>query len=104
MLRVSQWAEIRHMHEVQHVPKREISRRLILDIKTVRRELARSKASHKRASPRCVRKLDPLRARVVDLLKGDPELTAKRIGRLREARMVRHRGLTGEVHRLPCAG
>ena len=37
VIRMSQWAEIRHMHLVEGVPKKEIARRLLLDVKTVRR-------------------------------------------------------------------
>ena len=33
---MSQWAEIRHLHLVEGMPKNEIARRLQLDIKTVR--------------------------------------------------------------------
>lgn len=84
MIRVSQWAEIRHMHEVAGVAKKEISRRLGLDIKTVRRALQRRVAAVQRHSPerRCL--LDPLRGRIEELLKGEPKLTAKRIARLLE--------------------
>jgi hypothetical protein len=39
LIRVSQWAEIRQMHLVEGVAKREIARCLGLDIKTVRRAL-----------------------------------------------------------------
>ena len=35
---MSQWAEIRHLHLVDGVPKKEIAPRLKLDVKTVRRE------------------------------------------------------------------
>ena len=34
---MSQWAEVRHLHLVEKVPKKEIARRLQLDVKTVRR-------------------------------------------------------------------
>jgi len=44
VIRVSQWAEIRHMHEVAGVPKKEVARRLGLDVKTVRRALERKQA------------------------------------------------------------
>ena len=44
---MSQWAEIRHMHAADGVPKKEIARRLRLDVKTVRRasDLARMNLS-----------------------------------------------------------
>ena len=38
---MSQWAEIRHLHLVEGVPKKEIARRLQLDVKTVRRAVDR---------------------------------------------------------------
>ena len=84
MIRVSQWAEVRHMHEVEGLAKKEIARRLDLDIKTVRRALARLKATPKRGTPARGRQLDPLRPRIEELLKSEPEITAKRIGRLLE--------------------
>ena len=58
MIRVSQWAEIRHMHMVQQIPKKEIARRLGLDVKTVRRALDRSEARARRISPRRGRRLE----------------------------------------------
>ncbi len=82
MIRVSQWAEIRHMHMVQQIPKKEIARRLGLDVKTVRRALERSEAVVRRRSPRRGRRLDPHRERIEGWLKQEPKLTAKRIRRL----------------------
>ena len=38
---MSQWAEVRHLHVVEGVPKKEIARRLKLDVKTVRRAIGR---------------------------------------------------------------
>ena len=38
---MSQWAEIRHLHLVEGVPKKEIARRLRLDVKTVHRAVGR---------------------------------------------------------------
>ena len=38
---MTQWAEIRHLHLVEGVSKKQIARRLQLDIKTVRRALER---------------------------------------------------------------
>lgn len=81
---MSQWAEVRHMHEVEGIAKKEIARRLGLDIKTVRRALSRSKGTLKRDSPARGRRLDPLRERIGELLRAEPELTAKRIRRLLE--------------------
>ncbi len=81
---MSQWAEIRHMHEVEGVAKKEIARRLALDIKTVRRALRRRVAPLRRLSPTRRCSLDPLRGRIESLLKEEPELTSKRIARLLE--------------------
>ena len=44
MIRVSQWAEIRHMHLVEGVAKKSVARRLGLDVKTVRRALVQEVA------------------------------------------------------------
>ena len=41
VIRMSQWAEVRHLHVVEGVPKKEIARRLKLDVKTVRRATGR---------------------------------------------------------------
>ena len=41
VIRMSQWAEVRHLHVVEGVPKKEIARRLKLDVKTVRRAIGR---------------------------------------------------------------
>lgn len=78
---MSQWAEIRHMFLVDAVSKREIARRLGLDVKTVRRALARS-APPRRKSPPRPRRLDPWRDQIETWLKEEPKITAKRIGRL----------------------
>ncbi len=42
---MSQWAEIRQMHVVDGVPKKQIAERLGLDIKTVRRAVAQAAAA-----------------------------------------------------------
>ncbi len=42
---MTQWAEIRHLHPVDGVPKKEIARQLKLDVKTVRRAIGRSTPS-----------------------------------------------------------
>ena len=44
---MSQWAEIRQMHVVDGVPKKQIAERLGLDIKTVRRAVAQATAPAK---------------------------------------------------------
>jgi len=82
VIRVSQWAEIRHMHLVDKVPKKQIARRLGLDVKTVRRALDRQEPPVRRVSPNRGRRLDPYRQRIEEWLRGEPKLTAKRIGKL----------------------
>ena len=44
VIRMSQWPEIRQMHVVDDVPKKQIAERLGLDIKTVRRAVAQAPA------------------------------------------------------------
>ncbi len=57
---MSQWAEIRHMHLVEGVPKKEVARRLTLDVKTVRRAIGRP-TPPVRVSPPRFSTLDPRR-------------------------------------------
>jgi transposase len=101
---MSQWAEIRHMHVVDGVPKREIARRLGLDRKTVERALSQSTAPVGRRSPARGRRLDAHRAEIEGMLRGEGRLTAKRIGAiLREkhpALAIRERALRRYVARL----
>lgn len=82
MIRVSQWAEIRQMHLVEGIPKKEIARRLGLNVKTIRRALQREEAPIRRVSPLRERRLDPWRDEIEGWLKADPKITAKRIRRL----------------------
>ncbi len=81
MIRMTQWAEIRHLHLVDGVPKKEIARRLKLDVKTVRRAIGRS-TPPVRVSPPRPSALDPWRERVTQWLREEPKVTAKRIRRL----------------------
>ena len=82
VIRMSQWAEIREMHLVEGVPKRELARRFNVDVKTVRRAIATGAPPTVRSSPSRGQGLDSHRERIVGLLKQDRKLTAKRIGRL----------------------
>ena len=78
---MSQWAEIRHMHLVDGVPKKEIARRLKLDVKTVRRAVGRQ-TSPVRVSPQRANSLDPWREQIMQWLREDRRTTAKRLRRL----------------------
>lgn len=82
MIRVSQWAEVRYMHEVEGVSKKEIVRRPGLNIRTVRRALEQDVFALQRRSPCRGSILDAQRMRIELLLKREPELTANRIARL----------------------
>lgn len=82
MIRVSQWAEIRQQVLVGGVSKREAARRLGVDVKTVRRALAKDIPPLRRVSPRRGRRLDVVRDRMVTLLRQEPRLTAKRMSSL----------------------
>ena len=77
---MSQWAEIRQMHVVDGVPKKQIAERLGLDIKTVRRAVAQATAPARRAVS-LPRHLDRWRAQIEQWLRQDRRLTAKRIRR-----------------------
>ena len=79
---MSQWAEIRHLHLVEGVPKKEIARRLQLDVKTVRRAVDQP-TPPERVSPRRSCSLDPWRDQITQWLRDDDsKLTAKRVRRL----------------------
>ena len=78
---MSQWAEIRHLHLVEGVPKKEIARRLHLDVKTVRRAVDQPTPPERVSPPRACN-LDPWREQITQWLCDDPKLTAKRIRRL----------------------
>ena len=78
---MTQWAEVRHLHLVEDVPKKEIARRLKLDVKTVRRAIGRS-TPPARVSAGRPSSLAPWRERITQWLREDPKVTAKRIRRL----------------------
>jgi transposase len=70
------------MYLSDQIPKKQIARRLGVDVKTVRRVVATDEAPRKRKSPPRGRRLDRFRPRIEEWLKKDPKLTAKRIGTL----------------------
>ena len=78
---MSQWAEIRHLHLVEGISKKEIARRLRLDIKTVRRAVGRATPPGWVSPPRAS-SLDPWREQIEQWLREDRKLTAKRVRRL----------------------
>jgi transposase len=84
VIRVSQWSEIRHLHVNEGVGKRELARRLGLDVKTVRRALAASEAPLVRRSRPRGQRLDRWREQIEGWLRAERKLTAERIGRLLE--------------------
>ena len=84
VIRVSTRAEIRYMHLVEGVAKKEVARRLGVDVKTVRRHIQGPDEYPARRSPRRGRALDAHRDEIVALLELDRRISAKRIGRLLE--------------------
>ena len=72
---MTQWAEVRHLHLVEDVPKREIARRLKLDVKTVRRAISQP-TPPERVSPPRPSSLDPWRERITQWLREEPKVTA----------------------------
>jgi len=85
---VSEWAEIRHLHQVESVPKRELARRFGRDVKTIRRALSATEPPLVRKTPRRGRLLDPYEAQVRQWIKDEPDITARRI-----AVLVRGKGV-----------
>ena len=67
------------------VPKKEIARRLQLDVKTVRRAVDQP-TPPARVSPPRASSLDPWRDRIEQWLREDRKLTPKRIRRVRRCR------------------
>jgi transposase len=76
---MTQWAEIRHQHQVDGVPKKELARRFDIDVKTVRRALKQATPPKRRTAKRPSR-MDRFRDRIEELLRKDPDLTNKRVG------------------------
>ena len=72
------------MHLTEGVPKREVARRLGVDVKTVRRHVNGGDTYPARRTPKRGRALDGHRAKVEKLLQDDAKLSAKRVGRLLE--------------------
>jgi transposase len=88
VIRLSTWAEIRHMHLIDGVSKKEVARRLDVNVKTVRRALQQEQAPGGRASPPARHQLEEHRDDVLALIAADPRIGAKRIGRVLELKGV----------------
>lgn len=76
---MSEWAEMKHLHEAQGVPKKEIARRFGRDVKTVRRAVTREQPPLVRKPVDRRRALDPERARIEAWIAADPKISSKRI-------------------------
>jgi transposase len=98
---MTQWAEIRHQHQVDGVPKKELARRFQIDVKTVRRALQQAAPPKRRPTKRSSR-MDPFRERIEALLRTDPDLTNKRVGvlLLQQGCDVRERQRNGYIARV----
>jgi transposase len=75
---VEQWAEIRRLHRVERLSIREISRRMGLHRKTVRRALAGS-APPRYSRPVTVSKVDPFKEWICEQLAADPRMQSQRL-------------------------
>lgn len=78
-MNVSLWSEIRRLHLVQGVYKKEIARRLGLSVKTVRRSLKSEAPPSEKIIRLRESKLDSFRETIVSLLADYPGLSAVRI-------------------------
>ena len=79
MIRVTEWAEMRHQHEVDGVPKKELSRRFGRDVKTVRRALARTGPPVARRRRPSARRLGAYAKEIEGWVAAEPRITAKRV-------------------------
>jgi transposase len=77
-MNIETWAYIRHLFFVEILPKKAISRKLNLDIKTVRRAIKRETFSYSRQKPRSS-KLNGFKEEIETLLRAYPSLSAVRI-------------------------
>lgn len=81
MLVVEQWAELRRLHFIEHVPIRELARRTGLQRATVRRAI-RSADPPKYSRPARSSKVDPFKPEIARLLKEDARLPVVRMREL----------------------
>lgn len=78
-MKVSLWAEIRRLHEVERLSKRAIAARLHCCRTTVNKALAMSQPPSSTASPTRDSALDPYKPKIDALVAEFPELTAVRV-------------------------
>ena len=80
-MKVSQWAEIRRLHEIEKLSKRAIARQVGCSRKTVARALRMEQAPlvAQPMSPPVATKLDPFKSRIKSILERYPDLSAVRI-------------------------
>ncbi len=78
MINAEIWAEVRRLALIEHLKKRQIARRLQLDIKTVRRALRHDdyRDMEAKAPPPRASMLDPLKPLLWKRLEDHPDLTA----------------------------
>ena len=81
MVGVEQWAEIRRLHRVEGVSIREISRRMGLHRKTVRRALAAAQPP-RYSRPASGSKVDPFRDWICEQLAAEPRIPSQRLREL----------------------
>lgn len=78
-MKVSLWAEIRRLHEVEQLSQRAIARRLRCSQKTVRKALQLQQPPSQAARPRRCSKLDAFKPRIDQLIERYPRLSAVRV-------------------------
>ena len=78
-MNIETWAYVRHLFFVEKLPKKAISRKLHLDIKTVRRAINRDTFSYGGREKSRSSKLDGFKDKIEALLKSYPCLSAVRI-------------------------
>jgi transposase len=77
-MKVSLWAEIRRLHEIERLRDRAIAQRLHCSTRTVAKALAMGQPPTERAAPR-THILDPYHVRIEALVAKYPELSATRV-------------------------
>jgi Mu transposase, C-terminal domain len=81
LLGVEQWAEIRRLHRVEGVSIREISRRMGMHRKTIRKALAGVEPP-RYSRPAAASKLDPFKDWICEQLTAEPRIPSKRLREL----------------------